>query len=159
LQVYLLICYAGPVMAKTAERASTPEATIEDFMQATWQLTRRLRAEANTDELTWSQMVVVSQLSRGAKTTADLARAESVKPQSMSGTLWALEEAGIVERRPHPTDGRQVLFALTKKGLAIRENRSRLKRAWIAKALAQLSPAEMRAIAAALEPIRKLANL
>lgn len=147
-------------MAKTAERAPTSEAVVEQLMQATWLLTRRLRAEANTDDLTWSQMVVMGHLSRhGPATTADLARAESVKPQSMGATLAALEADGIVERRPHPTDGRQVLFALTKAGVAMREKRGRIKRQWIANAIAQLSPAEIRTLFAAIEPIRKLASL
>jgi DNA-binding MarR family transcriptional regulator len=33
-----------------------------------------------------------------------------VKPQSMGGTLAAMEEEGLVERQPHPTDGRQILY-------------------------------------------------
>jgi DNA-binding MarR family transcriptional regulator len=145
-------------MAKTVAPPPTPEAVIEQLMHATWMLTRRLRAEANTDDLTWSQMVVIGQLGKRPMTTAELARAESVKPQSMGATLGVLEELGIVERRPHPTDGRQVLFALTSAGTAMRDARSRLKRAWIARALLQLSPAEMRALTAAIEPIRKLAE-
>ena len=36
-----------------------------------------------------------------------------MKPQSMGGTLAAMEEEGLVERRPHPTDRRQILFTLT----------------------------------------------
>ena len=146
-------------MAKTGTRELAPESIVEALMQATWLLTRRLRAEANSDGLTWSQMVVVGQLSRhGPMTTADLARAESVKPQSMSGTLAALEELGLVERRAHPSDGRQVLFALTKAALAIRETRARIKRTWIAAALERLTPAELRALTAAIEPLRKLAD-
>jgi DNA-binding MarR family transcriptional regulator len=146
-------------MARTIARAATPEAILEELMRVTWLFTRRLRTEANTDELTWSQMVVVGQLARhGPMTTADLARAESVKPQSMGATLGALEEIGLVERRAHPTDGRQVLFALTKEGQARKEMRAQIKRVWIAGALEQLSAAELRALAAAIEPIRKLAD-
>ncbi len=51
----------------------------------------------------------------GPATTADLARAESMKPQSMGTTIAALEEMGIVERKPHPTDGRQMNIELTAK--------------------------------------------
>ena len=62
-------------------------------------------------------------------TTADLARAEFVKPQSMGTTLADLEQAGLVQRRPHPTDGRQVLFALTAEGMEARRQRNIAKTA------------------------------
>ncbi|HTA38399.1 MAG TPA: MarR family transcriptional regulator [Candidatus Acidoferrales bacterium] len=146
-------------MAKTAEPQAPVEAAVEQLLQATGQLLRRLRAEAGGDNLTWSQTVVLGQLDKnGPATTADLARTESVKPQSMSATLAVLEEQGLVERRQHPTDGRQILFALTRAGVATREARSRLKRTWLSSALAELSPTELRALLAAAEPMRKLAN-
>ena len=49
-------------------------------------------------------------------TTAELARAEMVKPQSMGTLLAELEQEGLVQRQPHPTDGRQILFSLTDAG-------------------------------------------
>ncbi len=68
--------------------ASSAEAAVEELLQATWQLLRRLRAESNTEGLSWSQTGVIGQLRKhGPMTTADLARAESVKPQSMGATL------------------------------------------------------------------------
>lgn len=135
------------------------ETSVENLLQATAQLIRRLRAEAGSDNLTWSQSVVLSQLEkRGPSTTADLARSESVKPQSMSATLAVLEEQGLIERRSHPTDRRQILFALTAAGLALRKTRTRLKRTWLSGALAQLTQTELRALLAAAEPMRKLAN-
>jgi DNA-binding MarR family transcriptional regulator len=144
-------------MAKIVE--APVEASVENLLQATAQLVRRLRAEAGGDNLTWSQSVVLSQLEkRGPSTTADLARTESVKPQSMSATLAVLEEQGLVGRRSHPTDGRQILFALTTAGIAIRKTRSRLKRTWLSGALAQLTQNELRTLLSAAEPMRKLAN-
>jgi DNA-binding MarR family transcriptional regulator len=146
-------------MAKIAELPPEHDAGVQDLLEAVGQLLRRLRAEANEDSLTWSQTVVLGRLDRGGPaTTADLARAELVKPQSMSATLAVLEEQGLVERREHPSDGRQVLFALTRAGVALRKTRSRLKRTWLAGALAKLTPTELRALLAAAEPMKKLAN-
>jgi DNA-binding MarR family transcriptional regulator len=145
-------------VAKNLDRP-VPAEVVEELLQATGQLLRRLRAESSGDDLTWSQTVVLGQLAKnGPATTADLARSEAVKPQSMSATLGALEEQGLVERRPHPTDGRQIYFALTKSGVATREARSRLKREWLADAIEQLSPSELRALLGALEPMKRLAN-
>lgn len=139
--------------------ASSAEAAVEELLQATWQLLRRLRAESNTEGLSWSQTGVIGQLRKhGPMTTADLARAESVKPQSMGATLAWLEEAGLVERRPHPSDGRQVLFTLTRSAIATSEARSRAKRQWLQQALAKLEPSQQRALHAAVEPLRQLAD-
>ncbi|MGB6987282.1 MAG: MarR family transcriptional regulator [Candidatus Aquilonibacter sp.] len=148
-------------MAKTLRATSTldTEAAIEELLQATWQLVRRLRSESNDDGLTWSQMVVLGQLKRhGPMTTAELARAESVKPQSMGATLAFLEEQGLVERRAHPSDGRQVLFALTKSAVSQGEARRRAKRRWLTSALAQLDPSEQRLLIAAIGPLKHLVN-
>jgi DNA-binding MarR family transcriptional regulator len=146
-------------MAKTRDRPIPAEPAVEELLQATGQLLRRLRTEASGDNLTWSQTVVLGQLHKdGPTTTAELARTEAVTPQSMSATLGVLEEQGLVERRQHPTDGRQILFALTKVGVATREARSRLKRTWLSSALARLTPTELRALLAAAGPMKKLAN-
>jgi len=146
-------------MAKINDRPASAEVAVEELLQATGQLLRRLRTESSGDSLTWSQTAVLGQLAKhGPATTADLARIESVKPQSMSATLAALEEHGLVERRPHPTDGRQVFFALTKSGVETRATRARLKRTWLSGAVAQLAPADLRALLAAVEPLKRLAN-
>jgi DNA-binding MarR family transcriptional regulator len=146
-------------MAKITSQPESAEAAVEELLHATGQLLRRLRAESSGDNLTWSQTVVLSQLGKhGPMTTADLARSEAVKPQSMSATLAALEEQGLVERQTHPSDGRQILFALTKSGVAVRNARSRLKRQWLSSAVAQLTPSELRALLAAVETMKRLAN-
>ena len=142
------------------ERDSPPlEAIVEEMLHVTGQLVRRLRAESNAAELSLSQGAVLRQLSKaGAMTTADLARAESVKPQSMGATLASLEQDGLVERRPHPTDGRQILFALTPEGMETRRRRRLLKREWLAAAMAKLDEEEKRTLAAALGVIRRLGD-
>lgn len=139
--------------------SSSLEAAAAELSLAIGQLLRRLRAESNPDELTWSQTVALARLERtGSMTTADLARAESVKPQSMGATLAELEREGLVERRPHPTDGRQVLFALTDAGIEARRKRSAAKQAWLLAAMARLDPGERRTLVSAAALIRRLAE-
>ncbi len=144
-------------MVKHPDRAKPVETVVEELLQVTGQLLRRLRAESNPTELTWSQSAVLARLEKtGAMTTADLARAELVKPQSMGVTLAGLERDGLVERRPHPSDGRQFLFALTEKGIGIRRQHRLLKREWLATAMAKLDPEARRTLSAALKVIRRL---
>jgi DNA-binding MarR family transcriptional regulator len=135
----------------------SPEAAVTELSLAIGQLLRRLRAESNPDELSWSQTAALSRLEQvGSMTTADLARAEVVKPQSMGATLAELEREGLVERHPHPTDGRQILFALTDQGLEARRKRSAAKQAWLVAAMARLSPGEQQTLISAAALIKRL---
>lgn len=133
------------------------EAVVADLTLAVGQLVRRLRSEANPSELNLSQMGTLARLERaGAMTTADLAREESMKPQSMGTILAGLEQEGLVYRQPHPTDGRQVLFDLTEKGVEERRQRAIAKRDWLVAAAAKLHPAELEALVAAIPLIRQI---
>ena len=130
---------------------------VVDLTLAIGQLIRRLRSETPAGELNLSQVSALSRLDRdGSMTTADLARAEAMKPQSMKAILESLEEAGHVERKPHPTDGRQILFVLTVHGLGELQQRRAIKREWLVDALAKFEPAEIEALAAAIPLIRRL---
>ena len=94
----------------------------------------------------------------GPATTADLARAEGMKPQSMGTTIAALEEMGMVERKPHPTDGRQINIELTAKGAAVRKSVKEAKRTWLAQAITQLDEQDRETLFKAGEIIKRLAE-
>jgi DNA-binding MarR family transcriptional regulator len=133
------------------------EPAVAELSLAVGQLLRRLRAESNPDELTWSQTVALARLEQaGPTTTADLARAECVKPQSMGATLAELERDGLVARHAHPTDGRQVLFALTDDGALARRKRSAAKQKWLLAAMAKLDPAEQQTLMSAAALMKRL---
>src|SRR5580658_1666214 len=130
---------------------------VIDFTQAIGLLVRRVRAAAASQELSLTESAVMARLAReGPATTADLARAEGMKPQSMGTTIAALEELGIVERKPHPTDGRQVNIELTAKGAAVRKSAGDAKRTWLAQAIAQLDEQERETLFAAGEIMKRL---
>ena len=137
----------------------TPAAII-DFSQAIGLLVRRMRAAAASHELSLTESAVMARLAKdGPATTADLARSEGMKPQSMGTTIAALEEMGMVERKPHPTDGRQVNIVLTAKGEAVRSSAKDAKRTWLAQAIAQLDKQDQATLFAAGEIIKRLAEL
>jgi DNA-binding MarR family transcriptional regulator len=142
-------------------RAAAPplDTVVAELTLAVGQLIRRLRSEASPSELNLSQLSALARLDRsGPMTTADLARADSMKPQSMGTILAGLERDGFVERKAHPTDGRQILFALTAAGVAERRRRGAAKRDWLMAAMSQLEPAEVRALMAAVPLIKRLAD-
>jgi DNA-binding MarR family transcriptional regulator len=135
----------------------TLEIALVDFTQAVGQLMRRVRAAAASHELSWTESAVMARLdNHGPATIADLARAESMKPQSMGTTVGALEERGLVERKPHPTDGRQLNIELTAKGAAVRKSARDAKRTWLAQAVAELNEQERETLFAAGEIMKRL---
>jgi DNA-binding MarR family transcriptional regulator len=146
-------------MNDTLDAPVSSETAVTELSLAIGQLVRRLRMEANPGELTWSQIATLARLEKtGPMTTADLARSEHVKPQSMGTTLADLEQEGLVQRRPHPTDGRQILFALTAEGIEARRKRSIAKREWLLAAMAKLDPADQQTLIAAAALIKRLSE-
>ncbi|WP_179401402.1 MarR family winged helix-turn-helix transcriptional regulator [Burkholderia guangdongensis] len=123
-------------------------------------LMRRLREQARPNDLTSSQKSVLLRLDRdGPATVSSLARAESVRPQSMRVTVAALEALGAISGKPDPTDGRQTLIALTP-GFrkALQANRA-AKDDWLFRALqVQLSSREQAELASAVNLLQRLAD-
>ncbi len=137
----------------------TTDTAVADFAQAIGMLVRRVRAASASQELSWTEAAVLGRLARGgAATTADLARAEGMKPQSMRTTIAALEERCLIERKAHPTDGREVLIQLTAKGSEVRDRVKTAKRTWLAQAIARLSEREKEIVFEAGEIFRRLAE-
>jgi|ERR1700677_4433284 DNA-binding MarR family transcriptional regulator len=135
------------------------ETDVTEFTQTIGFLMRRVRATAASQELSLTEAAVIARLEKdGPATTADLARAEGMKPQSMGTAVAALEEMGLVERTPHRTDGRQMNIELTAKGAAARKSTRDAKRTWLAKAIAQLDKKERETLFEAGKIIRRLAE-
>jgi len=135
------------------------EASVIELTQAIGMLVRRIRAASASHELSLTESSVMARLDReGPGTTAELARAERMKPQSMGTTIATLEELGMVERKPHPTDGRQMNIALSAKGLAIRNSSKDARRTWLALVIEQLTEEERDTLFKAGEIIKRLAE-
>lgn len=133
------------------------EAAVIDFTLAVGLLVRRVRAAAASHELSLTKSAVMARLEKyGPATTAELARAESVKPQSMGATVAALDEMGMVERKPHPTDGRQMNVELTARGAAVRKSARDAKRTWLAQAISQLDEEDRETLFRAGEIMKRL---
>ena len=137
----------------------TPEPDVTELVQALGLLVRRFRAVGGSSGLSWTEAIVVRRLDKeGPTTTAELAREVGVKPQSMGTAVAALLAKGLVERRPHLTDKRQVNIVLSAKGLAVRKSAGDAKRTWLAQAIACLEPREQEILFAAGETMKRLAQ-
>lgn len=135
----------------------TRDLDVSDFSRTLGRLVRHMRAAAAQHELSLTESAVLARLAReGPATTAELARAEGMRPQSMSAVVAGLTDRGLIERKPHPSDGRQVNIALTDKGAVVRNSAKDLKRAWLAQATARLDQDERRVLAQAGEILERL---
>lgn len=130
---------------------------VSELLHSIGLLVRRVRAAAASRELSLTESAVLARLDRhGPATIADLARAESVKPQSMGATIAAIETAELVERNPHPTDGRQMMIKLTEKGAAVRKSTRDAKRVWLANAITNLTKEEQETLFAITGILKQL---
>lgn len=137
--------------------ARTRDLDLTDLARTLGRLVRHMRAAAAQHELSLTESAVLARLGRdGPTTTSDLARAEGMRPQSMSAAVATLEERGLVERKPHPSDGRQLNIALTDKGEEVRASTKDLKRAWLAQATARLEDEERQTLARAGDILKRL---
>jgi DNA-binding MarR family transcriptional regulator len=134
------------------------EDAVAELLAAMGALVRRLRAEAGSGELSLTQSAIMARLESGAMTTADLARAEAMKPQSMGTALAQMEEEGLVRRKAHPTDGRQILYESTATGREARRKNRLAKREWLLSAMAGLDRQQQQLLLSATGVIKRLAE-
>jgi DNA-binding MarR family transcriptional regulator len=86
----------------------------------------------------------------------ELAARERISAPAMSNHVDRLERGGLLTRTPSANDRRRVGLTLTGEGKRVlRRVRSR-RTAWLASRLGALSPEELAAVKAAIEPLSRL---
>ncbi|CAO5160966.1 Uncharacterized HTH-type transcriptional regulator Mb0904 [Frankia sp. AiPs1] len=125
--------------ARDAELASALRLSV-------MRLSRRMRQERSS-RLTPTQVSALASLERhGPMTLGEIAAHERVQPPSMTRVVAHLALEGLVERRPHPTDGRQVIVEATGKGRDLLADDRRRRDEWLIMRLAELSSEELAAL-------------
>jgi DNA-binding MarR family transcriptional regulator len=140
--------------------APDPDALAAALRLSIGLLLRRMRQIPTPDELTLSESAALARLDRGGPaSSAQLARAEQISPQSMGATLGALQARGLIDRTPDPEDGRRMILSITETGLAVLRDRRNRRSAELARALSSgFTTTELRALAAAAPLLERLAN-
>lgn len=128
--------------AEQADKSGV-DTTADALRRAITRTNRRMRREAG-GPLTSTQLATLGSVWRaGEPTPGDLAEIEGVRRPTMTRVIANLEEAGMVERRPDPDDGRCFLITITAEGRrCLNEQRSR-KSAWLGRVLDRLEPEEV----------------
>jgi DNA-binding MarR family transcriptional regulator len=127
-------------------------------------LARRLRVERLAPELSEpalsdTQLAALATLERhGAMTPGELADHEKVQPPSMTRVIAALVEWQLVTRAAHPSDRRQVVLSVTPHGAGLVQQIRHHREAWLAKRLAELTPAERATLQGAAPILEKISQ-
>ena len=132
--------------------------TASDFRVSIARLARRLRNERDpSNDLSVTALGVLGVLMReGECTLGDLAAHERVQPPSMTRTVRKLEDAGLVNRRQCPKDGRSTYVTLSASGRATLLADRRRRDAWLSRAFEELTPAERQVLGEASAIMDKL---
>ncbi|MCM0676268.1 MarR family transcriptional regulator [Micromonospora phytophila] len=145
---------------RTVTAKSVPPAQLAPQLRdAITRLNRRVRQARPVGDLTVTQLSALTSLRlAGALTPRELADVERVQPPTMTKIVAKLEERGLVQRTPHPTDGRQVILAATEGGRAVLDQFERARDEWLAHRLAELGEAERDTLRQAAEILQQLAR-
>lgn len=149
-----------PAAVETRTKSSVSPALASSLRVAIARVGRRLRHERlEGSVVSLGQIGVIARLYvDGDQTIGSLAESECVKPPSMTRTIASLEEAGLAQRLPHPSDGRQVVVTLTEAGKDVLIADRRRRDAWLVGALSELTPDERAVLAAAAPLLERLAG-
>lgn len=122
-------------------------ALASDLSLAVVRLTRHLRGRRVDAQVSLTQLSALATLARdGAMTPGNLAAREKVQPPSMTRVIASLAELGLVERAPHPTDGRQIIVTLSDAGHALIADETHAREAWMNERLSGLDESQLKTL-------------
>jgi DNA-binding MarR family transcriptional regulator len=135
-------------------------AVSEDLRQVLKRLVREMRRDASEHggdiPLVQYMLLSVIQEQPGIG-VAELARLENVRAATMSVHVKSMEEAGLVERSaPDPQDRRRSGVQATEFGLERLEALRDKRRDWLSGRIGRLTPAQLAALEAAIEPLTEI---
>ena len=135
------------------------DTTAEELALVIGLLVRKMRnAPPSKSEFSWTQKAIIIRLDKdGPMTISDLARAEGIKSQSMGAAIASLDQMKVVERKAHPTDGRQTIIQLTEFGISMRKNGRHARQTWLAQAIKKLEKDERDILVSAVKVLKKAA--
>jgi DNA-binding MarR family transcriptional regulator len=123
-------------------------------------LSRRLRAERPDSSVSLSALGMLSTLHRlGPMPAARLAKAERLRPQSLSRLIAQMDDEGLIKRRPDEHDRRTLILEITPAGRQALSRDMTVRREWLEGAMRRmLQPGERAMLAHAAVAMLRLAD-
>ncbi|MEU1545945.1 MarR family transcriptional regulator [Nocardia sp. NPDC005745] len=123
---------------------SDVRALAGELSLAVVRLTRHLRGRRADSQISLTQLSALATLAReGAMTPGALAAKERVQPPSMTRVIASLTDLDLVERNPHPTDGRQIIVSLSQAGRALIADEASAREEWMTEQLSTLTEEQL----------------
>jgi DNA-binding MarR family transcriptional regulator len=151
--------YANDMPEVVAQQVKSDVGLASALRSSTLRLSRQIRRQrVEGVDLTANQLGVLGALGKhDAMTIGELASHEQVKPPSMTRIVSNLEEAGLVARRPHDTDKRQIVVELTQAAHTLLHANRRRRDEWLQTKLKKLTPEERDILRKAAPVLERLA--
>ncbi len=151
--------YANDMPEVVAKQVKSDVGLASALRSSTLRLSRQIRRQrVDGADLTANQLGVLGALGKhDAMTIGELAAHEQVKPPSMTRIVSNMEEAGLVVRRPHDTDKRQIVVELTESAHALLHANRRRRDEWLQTKLKKLTPEERDILRKAAPVLERLA--
>jgi DNA-binding MarR family transcriptional regulator len=143
--------------AVTRLSPSAVAAVAGELRLACMRISRRVRFES-AHEVPPHQFSVLVRLEEAPRTPGELADIERVSPPSMTRTVAALVERGLVARTADPSDGRQVILSLTPEAKRLLKEIRRRRDQWMTVRMKGLSPDEQEVLRRAAPILSRLAS-
>jgi DNA-binding MarR family transcriptional regulator len=144
------------VSPSTTTRGARTAALLREAIA---RVNRRLRQTRPMGDVTIAQISALQSLENaGALTPRELSDVERVRPPTMTRIVGRLEERGLVQRTPHPSDGRQVILAPSPAGRALLDEFRRARDEWLARRLAGLTAEERETLRRAADILNRIAR-
>ena len=125
-----------------------------------WLSAAVIRYTSQPRQLSLTAISTLSALERrGPQRISELAALQGVAQPSMTVLVGSLEQAGLVARRPDPSDGRAVLVSLTPEGGQLLAGKRRAGAERLSELVGKLSAEEADALAAAVPALLRLREL
>jgi DNA-binding MarR family transcriptional regulator len=108
----------------------------------------------------FSTLSVLHTLARGGPVRlTDLLKTEQLKQPALTSLVAKLEQDGLIERRPDPTDGRAMLLSLTREGRQIVHSRHANRVARLTDLVDQLTDDERAVLASSMHVLTRLTEI
>lgn len=142
----------------------TPIATLDavdlaaDVRAAVWRVARRLRREADPGITPTLHAALFTVERHGPIRAGQLAGHENVRKPTMTRTIAALLDRGLITRTVDPLDGRVTWLQVTPEGRRLLQRARRRSEEYLARRLSELSPAEQATLRRASALLERLAS-
>ncbi|MDF2145558.1 MarR family winged helix-turn-helix transcriptional regulator [Knoellia sp. p5-6-4] len=136
---------------------SAVAAVAGEIRLACMRISRRIRFES-THEVPPHQFSVLARLQEAPRTPGELAEIERVSAPSMTRTVAALVERGLVARTADPSDGRQVILSLTDEAKRVLKEIRRRRDQWMTVRVKALSPEDQEVLRKAAAILTRVAS-